>query len=77
MINLIVCIRAPACVASAQNTFASSGNAGIYSTNPGTVGRGHATPKRSDEVSMSMTGIVPTEVTAENGPIHSGDLMRS
>lgn len=24
---------------------------------------------------MAMVGIVPTKVTAENGPIHTGDLL--
>lgn len=48
---------------------------GIYSTKPGTVGRRQATPKSSDEVPMAMVGIVPTKVSAENGPIHPGDLL--
>jgi hypothetical protein len=49
--------------------------AGIYSTKPGTVGRRQAAPKSPDEVPMAMIGIVPTKVSAENGPIETGDLL--
>jgi len=49
--------------------------AGIYSTKPGTVGRRQAAAKSPDEVPMAMVGIVPTKVSAENGPIHTGDLL--
>lgn len=49
--------------------------AGIYSTKPGFVGRRLSGPKSPDEVPMAMVGIVPTKVTAENGPIHTGDLL--
>jgi hypothetical protein len=50
---------------------------GIYSTKPGLVGRRQLTDKShmKDEVPMAMTGIVPTKVTAENGPIKPGDLL--
>jgi hypothetical protein len=48
---------------------------GIYSTRPGMVGRRQMTPKSPEEVPMAMMGIVPTKVTAENGPIHPGDLL--
>jgi hypothetical protein len=48
---------------------------GIYSTKPGTVGRRQATPRTAEEVPMAMMGIVPTNVTAENGPIRPGDLL--
>lgn len=50
---------------------------GIYSTKPGTVGRRQTGPKNPDEVPMAMIGIVPTKVSAENGPIHPGDLLVS
>jgi hypothetical protein len=50
---------------------------GIYSTKPGTVGRRQLTPMTSEEVPMAMMGIVPTNVTAENGPIRPGDLLVS
>ena len=51
--------------------------AGIYSTKPGYVGRRQITdPKLSSkEIPMAMVGIVPTKVSAENGPIHRGDLL--
>ncbi len=53
--------------------------AGIYSTKPGFVGRLHpADPQTSaSEVPMAMVGRVPTKVSAENGPIHVGDLLVS
>jgi hypothetical protein len=51
--------------------------AGIFSTKPGTLGRRQTTPQSPDEVPMAMVGIVPTKVTAENGPIHTGDLLVS
>ena len=55
----------------------STSVAGIYSTRPGTLGRRQITPKRPDEVPMAIMGIVPTKVTAENGPISPGDLLVS
>ena len=53
--------------------------AGIYSTKPGVVGRRQTTdPKTSTtEIPMAMVGIVPTKVSAENGPIQRGDLLVS
>ena len=48
---------------------------GVYSTKPGTLGRRQTTPKSPDEVPMAMIGIVPTKVSAENGAIHTGDLL--
>ena len=51
--------------------------AGIYSTRPGFVGRLHpaSDPASKAEVPMAMVGRVPTKVSAENGPIHVGDLL--
>jgi hypothetical protein len=49
--------------------------AGIYSTKPGYVGRRLSGAKSPDEVPLAMVGIVPTKVTAENGAIHTGDLL--
>ena len=49
--------------------------AGIYSTKPGYVGRRLTTPKSPDEIPMAMVGIVPTKVSAENGAIHTGDML--
>jgi hypothetical protein len=48
---------------------------GVYSTKPGTLGRRQTTPKGDGEVPMAMIGIVPTKVSAENGPITRGDLL--
>lgn len=52
---------------------------GIYSTKPGFVGRLQPPdPATStEEVPMAMVGRVPTKVSAENGPIHVGDLLVS
>jgi hypothetical protein len=49
---------------------------GIYSTKPGVIGRRQKTDPSNmkDEVPMAMTGIVPTKVSAENGPFHSGPV---
>lgn len=49
--------------------------AGIYSTKPGVIGRRQLSAKSTDEIPMAMVGIVPTKVSAENGPIHKGDLL--
>jgi len=50
---------------------------GIYSTKPGVTGRRQHTSSEhmKEEVPMAMTGIVPTKVCAENGPIKVGDLL--
>ena len=53
----------------------SSAVMGIYSTKPGVIGRRQTTPKSDDEIPMAMIGIVPTKVSAENGPINPGDLL--
>jgi len=50
--------------------------AGIYSTKPGLTGRRYTSPDKAGvEVPMAMVGIVPTKVSAENGPIKTGDLL--
>jgi hypothetical protein len=51
--------------------------AGIYATKPGVVGRREAVAKSADNVPMAMVGVVPTKVSAENGPIRKGDLLVS
>lgn len=53
--------------------------AGVYSTKPGFVGRKQpaSDPASKDEVPMAMVGRVPAKVSAENGPIHVGDLLVS
>jgi hypothetical protein len=51
--------------------------AGVYATKPGVVGRRQTTDAKTSttEVPMAMVGIVPTKVSAENGPIKRGDLL--
>jgi len=49
---------------------------GIYSEEPGFVGSSHAMEEqRDDEIPVAIVGIVPCKVSAENGPIHRGDLL--
>jgi hypothetical protein len=50
---------------------------GVYSTRPGVLGADKDGDTRvdADEVPVAITGIVPTKVTAENGPIEPGDLL--
>lgn len=49
--------------------------AGIYSTKPGVTGRRQNSMKSPDELPMAMIGIVPTNVSTENGAILPGDLL--
>ena len=49
--------------------------AGIFATKPGVIGRRQSLLKDAQEIPMAMVGIVPTKVTAENGPVHRGDLL--
>ena len=51
--------------------------AGIFSTKPGVVGRRQTTDAKltKTEIPMAMVGIVPTKVSAENGPIKRGDQL--
>jgi hypothetical protein len=51
--------------------------AGIYSTKPGAVSRRQAAAKSPGEVPMALVSIVPANVSAENGPIKTGDLLVS
>lgn len=54
----------------------STSVAGIYSTRPGVVGRRTTDSARlATQIPMAMVGIVPTKVSAENGPIRPGDLL--
>ena len=50
---------------------------GIYATKPGLMGRRQSLDNNAAQIPMGMVGIVPTKVTAENGPIHKGDLLVS
>lgn len=51
--------------------------AGIYSTKPGFLGSEHQSEdaELAHEIPMAMIGIVPCNVTTENGPISRGDLL--
>lgn len=51
--------------------------AGIYATKPGVIGRREALAKSKNDIPMAMVGVVPTKVSAENGPIRKGDLLVS
>jgi hypothetical protein len=53
--------------------------AGIYSTKPGLLGTAHTMfdPALEQEVPLAVVGVVPCKVTAENGPIATGDLLVS
>jgi len=50
---------------------------GVFSTKPGITGRrvNYERRDKTAEVPMAMMGIVPTKVSAENGPINVGDLL--
>jgi hypothetical protein len=49
---------------------------GVYSTKPGVVGRRQGVgADAANELPMAMIGIVPTKVSAENGPVKPGDLL--
>jgi hypothetical protein len=51
--------------------------AGVYSTSPSVlaIGDHDIDDSLEGEVLVAIVGIVPTKVTAENGPIHVGDLL--
>ena len=54
--------------------------AGVYSTKPGMLGSAHRIDEYAravDEVPLAVVGIVPCNVSAENGPIQPGDLLVS
>ncbi len=53
--------------------------AGIYSTQPGFLGKQWDAddPRLKGEIPMAIAGIVPCLVSAENGPIERGDLLVS
>jgi hypothetical protein len=51
--------------------------AGIHSTKPGILATRHGLGAASSEIPVAVVGIVPCKVSAENGPIHRGDLLVS
>ena len=51
---------------------------GVYSTQPGFLaGAGDENADLSGQIPLAVMGVVPVKVTAENGPIHLGDLLSS
>jgi hypothetical protein len=50
---------------------------GVYSTRPGFVGadKNGETRVDAEDIPVAITGIVPTKVDEENGPIEPGDLL--
>jgi len=62
-------------------SLASSANstlvAGVYSTKPAVLGVGNHQIGASlaGQVPVALVGVVPTKVSAENGPVHVGDLL--
>jgi hypothetical protein len=51
---------------------------GVYSTKPGVLGSRDAMREAAaNELPVAMIGIVPCRASAENGPIHRGDLLVS
>ncbi len=50
---------------------------GVYSTRPGFVGGQGATLADDERIPLAVVGVVPVKASAENGPIHPGDLLVS
>jgi len=48
---------------------------GVYSTQPGFVGGAGDDTDLTGKIPLTVIGVVPVKVTAENGPIHPGDLL--
>jgi len=48
---------------------------GVYSTQPGFVGGQAAEGEIPGTIPLAVVGVVPVKVSAENGPIHPGDLL--
>ena len=50
---------------------------GVYSTRPGVLGADKDGETRLDQqdIPVAITGIVPTKVSTENGPVRQGDLL--
>jgi len=48
---------------------------GVYSTKPAVLAGAPDTDDPLEGIPVAITGIVPCKVSAENGPIHRGDLL--
>jgi hypothetical protein len=55
----------------------STSVAGVFSIKPGLLGSQHSqnSIQPDSEIPLAVIGIVPCNVTTENGPIHRGDLL--
>jgi hypothetical protein len=54
----------------------STGVVGVYATRPGLLlSDRDIDANQDDRVPMGVVGVIPTKVSAENGPIHRGDLL--
>lgn len=69
---LVVSAETPGAVALAREPY-DTRLAGVYSTRPAVLGS--ETDGALDTIPVGIVGIVPTKVTAENGPIAPGDLL--
>ncbi len=59
-----------------SSTAYSTSVIGVYSTKPGFVGSNAVMAEAgADEIPVAVMGIVPCRVSAENGPIHRGELL--
>ena len=58
-----------------STTLYQSSVVGVYSTKPGFVGGAPVVGSITGTIPLAIVGIVPVKVSAENGPIHPGDLL--
>jgi len=71
---LVISAVADRAVALASEPFATA-VIGVYSTEPALLAGAPDTDDPLAGVPVAITGIVPCKVSAENGPIHRGDLL--
>jgi hypothetical protein len=73
---LVISTKAPGKVEKASQPY-DPRVAGIYSTRPGMLGADKNGTSRvdQDDVPVAIVGIVPTKVSAMNGPVRVGDLL--
>jgi hypothetical protein len=73
---LVVSTKAPGKIEKSSQPY-DPRVAGIYSTRPGVLGADKNGTSRvdKDDVPVAIVGIVPTKVSAMNGPIGAGDLL--
>jgi hypothetical protein len=61
-------------VAKSQESY-STRVAGVFATRPGVLLRRKSSPNDETKVPLGLTGIIPTKVCGQNGPIQRGDLL--